>query len=411
MENLILTCGENALTTESGVAILTESGDELDFESVPYTMLDWIESTGTQWIDTNVSLGGGFKVDCKIQITSMDTNFETIIGSHEGTSPYLNNFVRFRRNTDNTITWAVGERTANSATSLFTDYVIEASTIKTGQYLKRNGTNIISSQSTSVTPSSITPYIFARYNGTSTAFYAKMRLYYLKLYNSSNELVRDYIPVIDENNVVCLYDKVSRTYFYNGGSGTFKASETTTYKSLNYIGTSGTQYIDTGFKANNNTRVDTTMKLLEVSSSWGFVFGARDNYHSNEFTVAYNNTTWYSGFGGADQRTTSLTPNLTTMYDINKNQNTCNINAITLSNTTATFTGAYNMHVFAVINNGTLLSPLTKANCYRFSIYDNGTITKDLVPVLRKSDNEPCLYDLVNGEFYTNAGTGTFLYG
>lgn len=35
--------------------------------------------------------------------------------------------------------------------------------------------------------------------------------------------VIDLVPAIDENNVVCFYDKVSGNYFYNAGSGTFTA--------------------------------------------------------------------------------------------------------------------------------------------------------------------------------------------
>lgn len=47
-----------------------------------------------------------------------------------------------------------------------------------------------------------------------------IRLYYCKLYYN-NELIRDLIPVLDENNVPCLYDKVTDSFFYNKGSGTF----------------------------------------------------------------------------------------------------------------------------------------------------------------------------------------------
>jgi len=32
-------------------------------------------------------------------------------------------------------------------------------------------------------------------------------------------------------------------------------------------------------------------------------------------------------------------------------------------------------------------------------------------PCYRKSDNKPGMYDLTNGVFYTNAGSGEFIYG
>lgn len=48
---------------------------------------------------------------------------------------------------------------------------------------------------------------------------------------------------------------------------------------------------------------------------------------------------------------------------------------------------------------------------YHKEYLSNGTIQLDLVPVIRNSDNEPGIYDLVNKVFYTNAGSGTFTAG
>ena len=46
------------------------------------------------------------------------------------------------------------------------------------------------------------------------------RLFSFKVLNGEN-IVSDLIPVLDRNNVPCLYDKKSKTFFYNEGSGTF----------------------------------------------------------------------------------------------------------------------------------------------------------------------------------------------
>ena len=56
----------DALLTENGRPITTELGEYLDYESVPYTMLDWIESTGTQWIDTGILNSSTIKVETKM---------------------------------------------------------------------------------------------------------------------------------------------------------------------------------------------------------------------------------------------------------------------------------------------------------------------------------------------------------
>ena len=44
-------------------------------------------------------------------------------------------------------------------------------------------------------------------------------------------------------------------------------------------------------------------------------------------------------------------------------------------------------------------------------IYDGDTLAFQLIPCYRKSDYEPGLYDVVNGVFYTNQGTGKFIFG
>ena len=44
-------------------------------------------------------------------------------------------------------------------------------------------------------------------------------------------------------------------------------------------------------------------------------------------------------------------------------------------------------------------------------IYDGGTLIRDYLPCRRKSDSKPGLYDLINGAFYPNAGTGEFTLG
>lgn len=43
---------------------------------------------------------------------------------------------------------------------------------------------------------------------------------------------------------------------------------------------------------------------------------------------------------------------------------------------------------------------------YYFKMYDNGTLVRDFIPVVRNLDNKPGLYDKVTDTFFTNAGTG-----
>ena len=41
-----------------------------------------------------------------------------------------------------------------------------------------------------------------------------------KIYDEDT-LLRDYVPVLDENNIACLYDTVEGKFYYNQGTGVF----------------------------------------------------------------------------------------------------------------------------------------------------------------------------------------------
>ena len=63
-----------------------------------------------------------------------------------------------------------------------------------------------------------TLFIFAENYGRSAYRAGRIKLFYLQILDGS-QLARDYIPVIDWNDVPCLYDRVSKTLFYNQGTG------------------------------------------------------------------------------------------------------------------------------------------------------------------------------------------------
>ena len=70
--------------------------------------------------------------------------------------------------------------------------------------------------------------------------------------------------------------------------------------------------------------------------------------------------------------------------------------------------------VFTFIdNNGvprTASGETFKGRIYKFILYDKETEICNLVPCIKKTSNKIGMYDLVEGKFYTNQGTGEFLY-
>lgn len=48
-----------------------------------------------------------------------------------------------------------------------------------------------------------------------------IKIYNWKFYDGNNNLVRNFIPCLDTNDVPCFYDSVTKQTFYNAGTGTF----------------------------------------------------------------------------------------------------------------------------------------------------------------------------------------------
>lgn len=63
-------------------------------------------------------------------------------------------------------------------------------------------------------------YIFARNQDGTANYFGVIRMYDFKIYKNG-KLVLHLIPVLDENDVPCMYDEVTRKLLYNQGTGQF----------------------------------------------------------------------------------------------------------------------------------------------------------------------------------------------
>ena len=62
-------------------------------------------------------------------------------------------------------------------------------------------------------------WLFVR-NSPSVDGYARMKLYSCAMYDDGRK-IRDFKPCLDADGVPCLYDLISKTAFYNQGTGSF----------------------------------------------------------------------------------------------------------------------------------------------------------------------------------------------
>ena len=264
-----------------------------------------------------------------------------------------------------------------------------------------------------------------------------MKLYSFKIYDNGT-LVRDFIPVKDSKGIGCLYDKVYNKPYYNKGLGTFKLGAATGAAAITkssprkvtkgYVGVdygytllenlkcNGAQYIDTGFKANNNTKVEFKVKFADATQVCLYCCRDIDSggaTASNTFTTfKIANNKWrvdYNKIGTEFAGTTDTSTIYTYVQDKTKfYQNGTLLN----TSSAATFQAEHPMLLFAsdAASFNHTLSNWANYYFYECKIYDNGTLVRHFLPV-KLSNGTICLLDTIHNNFYFNQGSGTFTAG
>ena len=179
------------------------------------------------------------------------------------------------------------------------------------------------------------------------------------------------------------------------------------YSELEYIQSSGTQYIDTGFKPNQDTRVLMDFEFMG-SNPTNAIFGGRINNTDASFTLWAINGQIRTDYG-AKQATISVSPS--GRMTIDKNKNVTTVKGSSVTQTTSSFQSTATLTLFAV-NRATdgVDSRMISGKLYSCKVYDDGALIRDYTPV-RSSSGEIGLYDEVNSVFYGNSGTGSFTAG
>lgn len=185
----------------------------------------------------------------------------------------------------------------------------------------------------------------------------------------------------------------------------------TKYTRLEYIESSGTQYINTGFNPNNNTRVVMDYQLTSTSG-WKAVFGAwvvSNGSYIKSFTLISSGTFLRANYGNnSTQFPTSVSLGSRKIADMNKS--VCSLStgeSVTVSS--SSFTSSYPLYLSAANTSGSA-TEISSLKIYSCKIYDNGTLVRDYIPALR-SDGIAGLYDAVNDSFVASSGSGNFTAG
>ena len=234
----------------------------------------------------------------------------------------------------------------------------------------------------------------------------------------TNMIYEDDVYSIDEYNILKKNDTpymYSVSSCYNGDVGLTDGSVISiedyndilaNYTPIEYLESTGSQWIDTGITI---TKFLNSQCMLSFNKSFDFNF-LYGTWSSYGLGLRANNVLNIASGGKTDQ--SKYKGEINTIYTVIQNPNEVryNDNVITIGNGVNSVVGA---HFFLFSNsNGAGLTPTWygQGKLYYMTIYDRDEILSSLIPV-KRSDGVLGMLDVINNQFYTNRGAGTFKAG
>ena len=306
-------------------------------------------------------------------------------------------------------------------------------------------------------------------NGTTT----RARFYYFKIWDNGT-LVRDYVPCYRKyDNVAGMYDLVNNVFYENQGTGIFiKGGEITgnidmvlhngdivfeqgftreasgivplstptasvgkdlknyiiygnsvqsklpsEYQEVEYISSSGSQYIDTGLEGKSGYTFETKVSFNSFPNTYSYISGFGNSSSNRIYFTRCAKSSMTDGYTYSSNATnlSNYSVSANTIYEYKSimkvGEQKYYRDGVLIGSASSTNTVSYgNIWLFTAdyINNP---NGSVDAKIYYARYSYDGEIVRDFVPCYRKSDNAIGMYDLVEGKFYENKGSGTFTMG
>ena len=187
------------------------------------------------------------------------------------------------------------------------------------------------------------------------------------------------------------------------------------YTQLEYLESTGTQYIDTNTYLNASSKIE--FKFMTDAVNNYAVFGASNGsyYNDGEISLFYNTSVIEAVVPDSNTISHVIFPRPVllsdTAYTISYDKNNLVVNGVAqASDWYSEYMGQKTAYLFAS-NRGASSWIGGNTKIYWFKIYNNKSLVRDFIPARRDSDGELGMYDLVSSTFFTNSGTGEFIAG
>lgn len=383
-----------------------------------FKKIEYLQSSGTQWIDTGVipdnetglflkahRINGGDLIP--VGARTNDIRFYPPRFNMNGISieyGWENYYVLGNRNTSDDLSYI----------SLLNFYNTRKASIQTQSNFYEKALN------TTLPSLSHTIYIFDwNYNGSATTHWIG-KIYEVKISQGEN-LIRHFIPCLDNDGVPCMYDLVNDNVYYKEGDGEFNYPRDypssyynlpAGFKKCVYLQSDGTQWIDTGVIPDNETGL--YFKGLQLTYGNFVPFGVGEGSNAI-YPPRFSNKDLYYRWGGTgvkmmtwDKAGDLIFHSSLNLYNSKIAKFDSEDTDVETSITSQTGTYTLPIRLFSYNLNGSYSATYGKwaGRIYRAQITQGTILIHDYVPCL-DTDGRPCMYDLIEQETLYNQSGGT----
>ena len=220
-----------------------------------YTVLEYLEGTGTQYITLDYNITYNSIIDCEFSFSEIPSTAGAIFGYRENsTNPEGNVYWIGAHNSPKVIFARLGTGNDGSTNIDIVANEYHRYEIKEDHYFyydgEKVGDNFIVSPNINLDKTGLFRLYMPPSSGSNfTPLKGKMK--YFRIIENG-KIVVDLIPVLNESGTACMYDRANNKFYYNQGTGEFS------YKKwdktdLSYIQLDGSSYVDTGYIPNQKT--------------------------------------------------------------------------------------------------------------------------------------------------------------
>lgn len=386
----------------------------------------YLESSGTQYINTNILTSYDLSIDIEYYresgylfgyLGNMDGINKSFGYTSSGTNGYLrignwyvynntswadNTWLKLHAERDKTKASINGTLFTSSSTGTPTDF--------------NNGNNIT---------------LFQYNNAGGSNLVGKIKNFQVK----QNLTILQYLVPVPKGILIgdkiapsnCMFDIVTQTFFENQGTGDFiiggisgdyiNIGDNIVWVDNNvYLKCNGAQYFDSGFKANQDTKVDIDYTVNESVTQ--ALYCSRDNTSTSTFTMfrPYGSSTRFDY--NTSQKSISGTVSSGTRYNVIADKNKCYIdNELKYTATYANFQSNMGMIFGCSGYGGGNLGNWGYHKYHKIQLYNNTKLIRYFLPVNINTVigsftvPAPGMWDAVTKKFYPNKGSGSFTYG